>query len=154
MEQIGCFGDVDRDPGGRVVSIAYFALINIADYSETLMKEHNAKWFSIDKIPALVFDHKKCCCWRRNACSKKLPITLLVLNCCLKNLPCGNYRIYTKLFTAAKLDKRNLRVKYFSLSILNKLEEKIRNHPGRDLFYFVFDEKKYTKLEAEGVKFI
>src|SRR5437868_12730176 len=59
MEQIRCFGDVGRDPGGRVVSISYFALINIADYSEEMIKEHNAKWFAIDKIPALVFDHKK-----------------------------------------------------------------------------------------------
>ena len=106
MEQIGCFGDVDRDPGGRVVSIAYFALINIADYSETLMKEHNAKWFSIDKIPALVFDHKKMLLLAKERLQQKLPITLLVLNCCLKNLPCGNYRIYTKLFTAASLIKK------------------------------------------------
>ena len=38
MEQLSCFGEVDRDPGGRVISIAYFALINIADYSDELMK--------------------------------------------------------------------------------------------------------------------
>src|SRR3954453_10507505 len=34
MEQLNCFGEVNRDPGGRVVSIAYFALINITDYGD------------------------------------------------------------------------------------------------------------------------
>ncbi|MDE3145714.1 MAG: NUDIX hydrolase, partial [Bacteroidota bacterium] len=41
MEQLYCFGDVNRDPGGRVVSVAYFALIKIDDYSKELMKQHN-----------------------------------------------------------------------------------------------------------------
>src|SRR5664279_865057 len=56
MEQLYCFGEVDRDPGGRVVSIAYFALIKIDDYSQELIKEHNAKWFDTRRIPAMVFD--------------------------------------------------------------------------------------------------
>ena len=40
MRQVGAFGNVDRDPGARVVSIAYYALINVKDYDEKLMKEH------------------------------------------------------------------------------------------------------------------
>ncbi|MDQ6845342.1 MAG: NUDIX hydrolase, partial [Bacteroidota bacterium] len=59
LEQLYCFGEVDRDPGGRVVSIAYFALIKIDDYSPELMREHNAKWFDIRRIPQMIFDHKK-----------------------------------------------------------------------------------------------
>lgn len=59
LEQLYCFGEVNRDPGGRVVSIAYFALIKIDDYSAELMKEHNAKWFDIRRIPPAIFDHKK-----------------------------------------------------------------------------------------------
>ena len=59
MEQLYCFGDVNRDPGGRVVSVAYFALIKIDDYDEKLMDEYHAKWFALNKIPSLIFDHKK-----------------------------------------------------------------------------------------------
>ena len=59
MEQLYCFGGVDRDPGGRVISVAYFALIKIDDYSEILLKEHNARWFALSRIPAMVFDHKQ-----------------------------------------------------------------------------------------------
>ena len=59
MEQLHCFGEANRDLAGRVVSIAYSAFINIADYSEQLSSEHEAKWFPISKIPPLIFDHKQ-----------------------------------------------------------------------------------------------
>ncbi|MBS1608943.1 MAG: NUDIX hydrolase, partial [Bacteroidetes bacterium] len=52
MEQLFCFGAVNRDPGGRVISITFFALIKIDDYSEALMREHNAKWFSLNAVPS------------------------------------------------------------------------------------------------------
>src|SRR5664279_589109 len=51
MDQLYSFGEVDRDPGGRVISIAYFALIKIDDYSPELVKEHHAKWFNTRHIP-------------------------------------------------------------------------------------------------------
>src|SRR6188768_2061883 len=59
MEQLYTFSDTDRDSAGRVISIAYFALINIRDYSEQLQLEHEAKWFPLNKIPPLIFDHRK-----------------------------------------------------------------------------------------------
>jgi ADP-ribose pyrophosphatase YjhB (NUDIX family) len=44
MEQVGSFGAIDRDPGERVVSTAYYALINIEDYDPELATIHNAHW--------------------------------------------------------------------------------------------------------------
>lgn len=154
MEQIGCFGDVERDPGGRVVSIAYFALINIADYSEAMMQEHNAKWFSIDKIPPLVFDHKKMVSIARERLQQKVvnhPIgfELLPEKFTLRQLQ----NLYEAIY-GSELDKRNFTRKILSLGILNKLEEKEKESSRKGSFYFVFDEKKYKKLETEGVKFI
>src|SRR3970040_2640365 len=40
MEQLSCFSDVNRDTAGRVISIAFFALINIKDYSIQMQLEH------------------------------------------------------------------------------------------------------------------
>ena len=59
MEQLYCFSNVNRDTAGRVISVAYFALINIEDYNEQLQQDHEARWFTMDKIPKLVFDHKE-----------------------------------------------------------------------------------------------
>ena len=57
MRQVGAFGSIDRDPGERVISIAYYALINVKDYDEKLRKEHDVQWVDINEIPILYSDH-------------------------------------------------------------------------------------------------
>ena len=59
MRQVGAFGSVDRDPGERVISIAYYALINVNDYEDRLRKEHRVEWVNIDDIPQLYSDHNE-----------------------------------------------------------------------------------------------
>ena len=58
MRQVGAFGSVDRDPGERVISIAYYALINVKDYDDRLRQEHHLEWVDINAIPPLYSDHK------------------------------------------------------------------------------------------------
>ena len=57
MEQVGSFGSIDRDPGERVISISYYALININEYDKELVQQHNAYWVNINELPELIFDH-------------------------------------------------------------------------------------------------
>ena len=58
MRQLGAFTDVNRDPRGRTVSIAYYAVI---EKSEVKGADDaiQARWFPIDSIPPLAFDHDK-----------------------------------------------------------------------------------------------
>ena len=154
MEQLCCFGDVSRDPGGRVVSVAYFALIKIDDYSEALMKEHNAKWLSLHKIPALVFDHKQMIQMAKARLKQKVanqPIGFALLpdKFTLQQLQALYEAIYETV-----LDKRNFTKKIISLNILNKLKEKEKESSKKGAFYYVFDEKKYEQLEKEGMGYI
>lgn len=154
MEQLSCFGEVDRDPGGRVISIAYFALINIADYHEELIKEHNAKWFDLKKIPALVFDHKKMVVLAKERLQQKVanhPIgfALLPHKFTLRQLQ----NLYEAIYET-EIDKRNFTRKILDIGILNKLDEKERESSKKGSFYYVFDERKYKQLDKEGVKLI
>ena len=57
MEQVYTFGEIHRDPGERVISIAYYALININEYDRELVQKHNAYWMNINELPPLIFDH-------------------------------------------------------------------------------------------------
>lgn len=57
MHQIGTFGEVDRDPGKRVVSVAYSALLNFPDIDHDILKSHNAHWVDFNNIPHLCLDH-------------------------------------------------------------------------------------------------
>jgi len=59
MDQVGTFGDLDRDPGARVISIAYCALINFDEHDRQRVVDNNAFWVPIDEIPELAFDHSK-----------------------------------------------------------------------------------------------
>lgn len=142
MEQLSCFGEVDRDPGGRVVSIAYFALINITDYGDELMKEHNAKWFDLKKIPTLIFDHKKMVMLAKERLQQKVanhPIgfALLPYKFTLRQLQ----SLYEAIYETT-IDKRNFTRKILDIGILNKLDEKEKESSKKGSFYYVFDEKK------------
>ncbi len=57
LEQLYGFGEVDRDPVERTVSIAYYALINIREHDRELLEQYGARWFPVDELPELIFDH-------------------------------------------------------------------------------------------------
>lgn len=154
MEQLFCFGHVNRDPGGRVISIAYFALIKIDDYNEELLKTHNARWFELNKVPGLIFDHKQMVKLARERLQQKVanhPIGFALLpdKFTLPQLQ----NLYEAIYETP-LDKRNFTRKVLSLGILNKLKEKEKESSKKGAFYYTFDKTKYKRLENEGVRFI
>jgi ADP-ribose pyrophosphatase YjhB (NUDIX family) len=154
MEQLYCFSNINRDTAGRVISVAYFALINIADYNEQLQQDHEARWFTMDKIPKLVFDHKEMVAKAKERLQEKVgnhPIgfELLPGKFTLPQLQNLYEAIYEQL-----LDKRNFTRKILSLKILTKLAEKERESSRKGAFYFVFDKQKYKRLPRDGVRFV
>ena len=154
MEQLGCFGNVDRDPGDRVISIAYFSLININGNSQDLMEEHNAQWIALDELPNLIFDHNDMIEMAKQRLREKIanyPVgfELLPERFTLQQLQSLYEAIYE-----VNLDKRNFAKKILGLEILKKLDEKEKASSRKGAFYYVFDTKKYKQLEKEGVKFI
>jgi ADP-ribose pyrophosphatase YjhB (NUDIX family) len=154
MEQLYTFSDVHRDSAARVISIAYFALINIRDYSEQLALEHEARWFPLNELPPLIFDHDKMVAKAKRLLQRKVathPIgfELLPEKFTLPQLQ----SLYEAIYETA-LDKRNFTRKILSLGILNKLNEKEKQSSRRGAFYYVFDSVKYDKMQSNGVKFI
>ena len=153
MEQLTCFGDVNRDPGGRVISLAYFALIKINGNSPS-MEEHNAQWFELNKIPKLIFDHrdmielaKK---WLREKVSNHpVGFELLPEKFTLQQLQ----NLYEAIYEIS-FDRRNFSRKILGLQIFKKLDEKEKASSKKGAYYYVFDKVKYKKLEKEGVSFI
>ena len=154
MEQLYCFGDVNRDAAGRVVSVAYFALIKIADYSEQMQREHEARWFPLHGIPPLIFDHtimvrKAQERLREKVATHPIGFELLASKFTLPQLQ----NLYEAIYEGP-IDKRNFTRKVLSLGILNKLNEKEKESSRKGAFYYVFDRDKYDKLDHEGMKFI
>ncbi len=154
MEQLFCFGEVERDPGSRVISVAYFTLIKIDDYAEDLMDTHNAKWIELGKMPGLIFDHRDMVKLAKERLQQKVanhPIGFALLPDKF-TLP-QMQNLYEAIYETP-LDKRNFTRKILSLGILNKLKEKEKVSSKKGAFYYTFDKTKYKKLENEGVRFI
>ena len=154
MEQLYCFSDVNRDTAGRVISIAYFALINIADYNDKIEMDHEAQWFSFTKMKELIFDHNRMVITAKERLQQKashypIGFELLPLKFTLPQLQDLYEAIYEK-----PLDKRNFTRKILSLGILNKLDEKEKGSSRKGAFYYVFDKRRYKELQHEGLKFL
>jgi 8-oxo-dGTP diphosphatase len=58
LEQLYTFGDIDRSPGPRVVSVVYWALVR-SEVAERATVGENVRWFAADRLPPLAFDHNR-----------------------------------------------------------------------------------------------
>lgn len=154
MEQLYCFGDVNRDAAGRVVSIAYYALIKIGDYSEQMQREHEAKWFPLNEIPPLIFDHTEMVRKARERLQEKVATHPIGFELLAERFTLPQLQNLYEAIYEGPIDKRNFTRKILSLGILNKLDEKEKESSRKGAFYYVFDRAKYAKLAHEGMKFI
>ncbi len=145
MRQIGAFGNVDRDPGERVVSIAYYALINVNDYDEKLRTSHGAEWMDINKIPQLYSDHKEMVRKARKLMRQKL-----------SHEPVG-FRLLPKLFTLTQLqklyeavngeelDKRNFRKRVKDMDFIEKTDLIDKKGSKRGAYLYRFNKRVYNE---------
>ncbi|MFC2117707.1 NUDIX domain-containing protein [Bacteroidota bacterium] len=153
MEQLFTFGEVDRDPGERTVSVAYFALLKIEDYDKDLVSLNSAQWFPMSEVPELIFDHntmvnKALKRLRRKARVRPIGFELLPKKFTLPQLQSLYEAIYNKTY-----DKRNFRKKILSTGLLVKHEEKDKLNSRKGAFLYSFDKKKYKVLANEGFNF-
>jgi len=143
LEQLYGFGEVDRDPVDRTISIAYYALINIHDHDEKLVKEFSARWFPIDELPDLIFDHEKMVKAAKTrlqykAANQPVGFELLSDKFTLPELQ----QLYEAIYET-ELDKRNFRRRILSMGVLVKTDEKQKKYSKKGAYFYKFDEKKY-----------
>ena len=151
MSQVGAFGNIDRDPGERVVSVAYYALINVADYNTKLQTEHEVEWVDIESVPQMFSDHNAMILKARKMMQQKI-----------KTEPIS-FQLLPQLFTLTQLqrlyeavngeevDKRNFRKRIKDMDYIEKTEliDKQTSKRGASLYRFnkkAFTEDKSFKL--------
>ena len=153
MRQSYSYGDLDRDPGDRVISVAYFALIAIRDINKDLARENGVHWRSIARLPDLIFDHplmvKRALADLQNQVKvKPVGFELLPERFTLVHLQDLYEAIYQRT-----VDKRNFRKKILSMGILEKLDEKEKETSKKGAYYYRFNKDRYKKLEKNGFYF-
>lgn len=142
MEQVGIYGEVDRDPGERVISCVYYALIDVSAQDETLLEKHNAYWVNINRSIELIFDHAKMVddaihILRRKAAIQPIGFNLLPDKFTLTQLQALYEAIYNQ-----EMDKRNFRKKMLSFDFLEKLDELDKTGSKKGAFFYKFKENR------------
>jgi ADP-ribose pyrophosphatase YjhB (NUDIX family) len=145
MRQVGAFGSVDRDPGERVISIAYYALINVKDYEDELRKEHGVEWVNVDEIPELYSDHNEMIKKARKLMRQKI-----------SSEPIG-FRLLPSLFTLSQLqklyeavhgedlDKRNFRKRIKEMDFIEKTGLIDKTGSKRGAYLYRFNKRAYNQ---------
>lgn len=145
MEQVGTFGEVDRDPGERVISVAYYALININEYDRNLVQQHNAHWAEINEIPPLVFDHPQMVKQARIMLQKKASSEPIGFNLLPSLFTLFQLQSLYEAIYGEPLDKRNFRKRVADLNYIEKTDKIDQTGSKRGAALYKFNENAYRK---------
>ena len=154
LKQVQTFGATNRVPYNRVLTVAYYALIN-PDYHNLKLSPlaKAVKWFDIDKLPNVIFDTKKII----NEALRKLrdevqyhPIGFHLLP---KKFTLTHLQTLYEVILDKKLDTRNFRKKIQNMELLVDTNEKQTNVAHRAAKLYSFDVNIYNKLKMEGLNF-
>jgi 8-oxo-dGTP diphosphatase len=150
LEQIRVYGNTNRDPAGRVISILYWSLIKLDDIHKDIVNKHGAQWFSVGDLPKMVLDHGEMIKFGREYLLSKA-----------KNTPLG-FELLPQKFTLPQLlnlyeaiygkalDDRNFRKKMLSTDLLQRLNEKDKSSSKKGAFLYKFNQEKYNELMSKG----
>lgn len=154
MKEVGTFGKIDRYPLRRVITIAYYALLKVSDYTiQAGQDAQEARWIPVKEIPRMVFDHNEI-----------FEVALVKLRERVRVEPIG-FNLLNEKFTITELqtlyeqildtefDKRNFRKKLANMNLLVDTNEKQVNVSHRAAKLYRFDKKVYEKLITKGFTF-
>lgn len=154
LEQLYSFGDVDRDPRERVVSVAYYALVKLSDHrAQAATDAASAKWFPLSKVPKLAFDHAGILAIARNRLTGKVRYQPIGFELLPPKFTLSQLQGLYEAVLETKLDKRNFRKKVLSFGLLVPLKETQMTGRHRPAQLFRFDDAKYEKLKQRGFNF-
>ena len=154
LEQVGSFGEMGRHPLGRVVTVAYYSLMQIDQYKPNgEARELAVNWFPVDELPGLAFDHDriltKCLDTLRKGLRER-PIGFELLP---KRFTLSQLRNLYEVVLGISLDKRNFRRKLRALDLLvdtGGVQSDVSHRPAK---LFTFDYERYLEKRNDGIHF-
>lgn len=154
MKQVGAFGKTDRYPIRRVITVVYYALVRVSDYTmkvgEDALELH---WIPVTNIPSLAFDHKELFNAALSTLQEQVRIDPIIFNLLPKDFSLSDLQEVYETVTMKKFDKRNFRKKILGLGILHDTGKKQNNVSHRAARLFRFDKKAYQKMLQRGQMF-
>lgn len=145
MEQFKVFGNPNRDPVERTLSIAYFALIDIHEYEEQLRAEHSPEWFPLDDLPDMVFDHPDMVNGALQQLRYKAALHPILFQLLPDKFTIPQLQALYEGVYQTEFDDRNFSRKLLSTGLLVKLAEKDKLSSKKGAFYYKLDQSNYQE---------
>ncbi len=152
LEQLYSFGDVGRDPRGRVITVAYFALISADRPLRAGTDAAEAEWWAMDRTPTLAFDHARILNYALERLRNKLEYTTVGFQLLPEKFTLTELQAVYEAILGRNLDKRNFRRKLSLLKILKPLPE-YRKGGQRPAQLYRFVAARFEKLRDKGILF-
>lgn len=154
LEQLYSFSGLDRDPRERVVSVAYYALVNLDEHPATAASDaEQAAWFSAFELPELAFDHGEIYALALARLRSKLRYEPIGFELLPQKFTLGQLQQLYETVLHQAIDKRNFRKKILKMGLLVETGEKQQHVPHRAAQLYKFDEAKYSALKQQGFAF-
>ena len=154
MEQLRAFGDPQRDPVERTISIVYFALVDIHQYEKQLSHDYNAEWFLLEETPDLIFDHKKMMEDAKRQLRYKAALHPILFELLPAKFTIPQLQILYEGIYDTTFDNRNFSRKVLSTELLIKQKEKDKANSKKGAFYYKLDKRKYKANFQAFLNFI
>lgn len=140
QEQVEAFTSPQRDPGGRVISLVYYALIRKDIQKEELIKDYGAQWLPVRELPSLIFDHEEMVAKALNKLRLKASHELIGKQLLPNSFTLLQLRQLYNAIYLREFDPGNFRKKILSTRLLKKLDVKNTTESKKGAFYFQFKE--------------
>ena len=144
MNQVGAYGALDRDPGERVISVAYYALLDIDAYDPEPVRAHNAFWVDLKEVPHLIFDHDSMVSKALDRVRHKASDRPILFNLLPDEFTLTMFQsLYESLYSEQQ-DKRNFRKKVAQMEFVEKTGGIDKSSSRRGAALYRFNPDKYT----------
>jgi len=154
LEQLYTFGAIRRDPRERVVSVAYYALVNLRDHPvQASTDARDAGWFGVHYVPSLAFDHADILHMALDRLRGKLRYQPIGFELLPKKFTLSELQRLYELVLERDLDKRNFRKRVLAMDLLIETDEVQQDVSHRAARLYRFDERKYRRLAKAGFNF-
>jgi 8-oxo-dGTP diphosphatase len=154
IEQLYTYSDIDRDPRERIVSVAYYALVNKHQYELIAGRDTTkAEWFELSKLPKLAFDHDKIVKAAIQRIKGKVSYQPIGFELLDEKFTLSQLQSLYEAILENSIDKRNFRKKILGMGFLKGLDEKEKNVARKAAQYYCFDKKAYKELTQKGFHF-
>lgn len=147
-EQLATFGAVNRDPFGRVISVAYMAMVHADRHTLTTTDEYDdVDWHKVSDLPRLAYDHNEIIATAVERLRAKLAYTNIVHNILPQEFTLTDLQKVYEIILGKALDKRNFRKKLLSLGLVTKTNKMRTGERSRPAALYTFTQKKNQIVE-------